>query len=77
MNVDDADQRVSYAAFLQSLQELGWTDGHNVRIDARWAGGQAFDIRRQAADLAALAPDCLSVRGDFQRVSASLISAEL
>jgi putative tryptophan/tyrosine transport system substrate-binding protein len=63
MNVDDADQRVSYAAFLQVLQQLGWTDGHNVRIDTRWAGGHASDIRRQATDLAALAPDVIVATG--------------
>jgi putative tryptophan/tyrosine transport system substrate-binding protein len=64
MNVDDADQRASYAAFLQALQQLGWTDGHNVRIDTRWAaGGQASDIRRQVADLAAFAPDVIVATG--------------
>jgi putative tryptophan/tyrosine transport system substrate-binding protein len=63
MNVDDADQRASYAAFLQVLQQLGWIDGHNVRIDTRWAGGHASDIRRQAADLAAHAPDILFATG--------------
>jgi putative ABC transport system substrate-binding protein len=64
MNVDDADQRTSYAAFLQALQQLGWADGHNVRIDTRWAaGGQASDIRRQVADLAAPAPDVIVATG--------------
>jgi putative tryptophan/tyrosine transport system substrate-binding protein len=64
MNVDDADQRASYAAFLQVLQQLGWIDGHNVRIDTRWAvGGRASDIRRQAADLAAHAPDIIVATG--------------
>jgi putative tryptophan/tyrosine transport system substrate-binding protein len=63
MNVDDADQRVSYAAFLQVLQELGWTDGHNVRIDTRWAGGSASEIRKQAAELVALAPDVIVASG--------------
>ena len=63
MNVDDADQRVSYAAFLQVLQELGWTDGHNVRIDTRWAGGYASEIRKEAAELAALAPDVIVATG--------------
>jgi putative tryptophan/tyrosine transport system substrate-binding protein len=60
MNVDDADQRVSYAAFLQVLQELGWT---NVRIDTRWAGGSASEIRKQAAELVALAPDVIVASG--------------
>jgi putative tryptophan/tyrosine transport system substrate-binding protein len=63
MNVDDADQRASYAAFLQGLQQLGWTDGHNVRIDTRWPGGQASDIRRHTAELAALAPDVIVATG--------------
>jgi putative ABC transport system substrate-binding protein len=63
MNVDDADQRVSYAAFLQVLQELGWTDGHNMRIDTRWAGGSASEIRKQAAELVALAPDVIVASG--------------
>jgi hypothetical protein len=40
------------AAFLQGLQQLGWTDGRNVRIDARWGGGNADDIRKYAAELA-------------------------
>jgi putative tryptophan/tyrosine transport system substrate-binding protein len=63
MNVDDADQRVSYVAFLQVLQELGWTDGHNVRIDTRWAGGSASEIRKQAVELVALAPDVIVASG--------------
>jgi putative ABC transport system substrate-binding protein len=63
MNVDDADQRVSYAAFLQVLQQLGWTDGRNVRIDTRWAGGHAPEIRKHATELAALAPDVIVATG--------------
>ena len=47
------------AAFLQGLQQLGWADGRNVRIDTRWATTDADDIRRHAAELAALAPDVL------------------
>src|SRR5262245_46401771 len=44
------------AAFLGGLQHFGWTDGQNVRIDTRWAGGDANDIRRHAAELAAAVP---------------------
>ena len=51
------------AAFLQVLQQLGWTDGRNVRIDTRWAGGHAADIRKYAADLVALAPDVIVATG--------------
>ena len=44
--------------FLQGLQELGWTDGHNVQIDYRWAGTNR-SIRKYAAELPALAPDLI------------------
>jgi ABC-type uncharacterized transport system substrate-binding protein len=45
------------AAFRQGLQELGWTDGRNVRIDVRWAAGDDERYRAYAGDLVALAPD--------------------
>ena len=51
------------AAFLQGLQQLGWTDGRNVRIDTRWAAGNAADIRKYAAELVALAPDVILATG--------------
>ena len=47
------------AAFQQALQQLGWTDGGNVRIDYRWAGNDASRLRRYAAELVALAPDVI------------------
>jgi len=56
---DDPEYQARYAAFLQGLQELGWTDGRNVRIDARWAAGNAADTRKYAVELVALAPDVL------------------
>jgi putative tryptophan/tyrosine transport system substrate-binding protein len=45
------------------LQQLGWNDGRNVQIDARWATSNAADIRREAAELAALAPDVILAGG--------------
>ena len=36
---DDVDAQARHAAFLQGLQHLGWTEGRNVRVDARWAAG--------------------------------------
>jgi putative ABC transport system substrate-binding protein len=60
---NDPDAQVRYAAFLQGLQQLGWTDGRNVRIDIRWTGGNADDIRRYAAELVALAPDVILAGG--------------
>ena len=56
---DDPESQARIAAFLQALQQLGWTDGRNVRIDTRWATSDADDIRRYAAELAALAPDVI------------------
>jgi putative tryptophan/tyrosine transport system substrate-binding protein len=50
-------------AFLQQLAILGWTIGRNVQIDTRWATADAAEIRRQAAELAALAPDVILVHG--------------
>jgi putative tryptophan/tyrosine transport system substrate-binding protein len=60
---ENPEQQSNIEAFLQVLQQLGWSEGRNVRIETRWAGGQAVDIRRQAADLAALAPDVIFATG--------------
>ena len=54
---DDAEGQARIAAFLQGLQQLGWTDGGNVRIDYRWAAGDRF--QRYAEELLALAPDVI------------------
>jgi putative ABC transport system substrate-binding protein len=56
---DDAEYQARLAAFLQGLALLGWSIGHNVRIDTRWATTDAAEIRRHAAELAALAPDVI------------------
>jgi putative tryptophan/tyrosine transport system substrate-binding protein len=55
----DLSGRSRLATFVQTLQQLGWTDGRNVRIDPRWGGGNARDIRKFAAELVALAPDVI------------------
>ena len=49
------------AAFLQGLQQLGWADGRNVRIDIRWAAERCRAYRRYAAELVALAPDVILI----------------
>jgi putative tryptophan/tyrosine transport system substrate-binding protein len=56
---DDPDYQARIVVLLHGLQQLGWNDGRNVRIDTRWATTNADDIRRHAAELAALAPDVL------------------
>jgi putative ABC transport system substrate-binding protein len=43
---DDAEYQARMAAFLQGLQQLGWSDGRNVRIDIRYAAGDANLIRK-------------------------------
>jgi ABC-type uncharacterized transport system substrate-binding protein len=61
---DDAESKARIAAFLQGLQQLGWADGHNVRIDTRWWGASDADAnRRYAAELVALAPDVILASG--------------
>jgi putative ABC transport system substrate-binding protein len=56
---DDPVAQANNAAFLQGLQQLGWIDGRNVRIDFRWGAGSAADTRKYAAELVALAPDVI------------------
>jgi putative ABC transport system substrate-binding protein len=56
---DDAEFQTRVGAFLEGLQQSGWTIGQNVRIDSRWATTNAVEIRRHAEDLAALAPDAI------------------
>ncbi len=60
---DDAEYKARMAAFLQELQQLGWSDGRNVRIDIRYAAGDANLIRKYAAELIALAPDVILAPG--------------
>jgi putative ABC transport system substrate-binding protein len=55
----DPEMQTRGIAFVQGLAQLGWTVGHNVRIDTRWGAGNADDIRRYAVELAALAPDVI------------------
>ena len=56
---DDAEFQTRVEAFLEGLQQSGWTIGQNARIDIRWATTNAVEIRRHAAELAALALDVI------------------
>ena len=60
---NDPQAQTRNAAFLQGLQQLGWTVGTNVQIDYRWAAGNEDDTRKYAAELVALAPDVIFVAG--------------
>jgi putative ABC transport system substrate-binding protein len=71
---DDPEATARVTAFVQGLQELGWTDGRNVRIDYRWGLADAGRLTRFAAELVALAPDVVLAGGNlalvaFQRAS--------
>jgi putative ABC transport system substrate-binding protein len=46
-------------AFTRALADLGWTDGRNVRLDLRWAGGDINRIRALAQELVGLQPDVI------------------
>jgi putative ABC transport system substrate-binding protein len=59
LTADDPVAQANNAAFVQGLQQLGWTDGRNVHIDFRWGAGNVADMRKNAAELVALAPDVI------------------
>ena len=58
----DAESQAEVAAFREQLGKLGWTDGRNVRIDVRWAGGEVGRFRALAKDLVSLQPDVILSR---------------
>jgi putative ABC transport system substrate-binding protein len=60
---DDPDAQARLAALRQGLQQLGWIEGRNLQIDARWGAGDAAETRKAATELAALAPDVIVPSG--------------
>jgi len=60
---DDPEFQARFGAFLQALALLGWAIGRDVHIDLRWATANAAEIRRHAAELAALTPDVILAHG--------------
>jgi len=58
-NAEDSEEQARLTAILQGLQERGWTDGRNVRIDIRWSAGDPDRRRRYAAELVALSPNVI------------------
>jgi putative ABC transport system substrate-binding protein len=61
--VEDQQGQARIAAFLGALQNLGWIDGRNVRIDIRWGAGNSGEIRRHASELVAMSPDVIIASG--------------
>jgi putative tryptophan/tyrosine transport system substrate-binding protein len=60
---DDPESKSRLAAFVQGLQQLGWSEDRNLRIDTRWGTGDADSFRGYAAELVALAPDVMIASG--------------
>ena len=60
---NDLESEARVKAFLHGLEQLGWTEGRNLKLEYRWAGGNSDDIRKHAAELVALAPDILVAAG--------------
>jgi putative tryptophan/tyrosine transport system substrate-binding protein len=60
---NDLEAQARVAAFVQGLDQLGWTRGRNIQIDIRWTGGLNENLRRFAAELVRLTPDVLVATG--------------
>jgi putative ABC transport system substrate-binding protein len=60
---DDPEGQARLTEFVQGLQQLGWADGRNVRMDVRWTAGVADNVRKYAAELVALMPDVILADG--------------
>jgi putative ABC transport system substrate-binding protein len=71
---DDPEGQARLAAFQQALQQLGWNDGGNVRIDTRWGEDDVDRERRAAAELVALAPDIIFASGTLSVAALQKVS---
>ena len=60
---DDREGHARLVAFQQALQQLGWSEGRNMRMDTRWGENDIDRQRRYAAELVALAPDVILASG--------------
>jgi putative tryptophan/tyrosine transport system substrate-binding protein len=60
---DDPEAQARLMALVQGLQQLGWVEGRNVRMDVRWTAGIADRVHRYAAELVAPMPDVILADG--------------
>ena len=58
-NESDREAQSNLAAFVQELQQLGWTDGRNMRIDYRWSNGDVNRMQISSKELVGSAPDAI------------------
>jgi ABC-type uncharacterized transport system substrate-binding protein len=56
---DDPESQLRLVAFVQGLQQAGWTAGRNLQVDTRWAAGDPARLRRSTTELLALSPDVI------------------
>ena len=73
----DREGQASIAAFLDTFQRLGWTDGRNVRIEYRWGDGDPERAKTAAAELVRSAPDAIVVAAspalaELQRLTSAI-----
>jgi putative ABC transport system substrate-binding protein len=74
---DDVVGAAMVSTFKQSLQQLGWRDGHNIRMDVRWGANDPESERRYAVELNALAPDVILASGTMSVAASQNISRTL
>ena len=77
LTADDPQSQARIAVLLKGLQQFGWAEGVNIRIDYRWGSGDVNRLRNYAAELIALAPDVVLAGGSeaaatFQQASRNL-----
>jgi putative ABC transport system substrate-binding protein len=63
LTADDADGQGRITALREGLEKLGWTEGRNLRIDTRWAAGDADRMRTYVTELAQANPDVILANG--------------
>ena len=74
---NDAEGQARLAAFRQALEQLGWREGRNVRLDIRWGEDKTDLQRKYAAELVALAPDVILASGTMNVTEVQALSRKL
>src|SRR6516225_7413024 len=74
-SANDPEGQAFVAAFLQGLQELGWSVGRNVIIDIRWFAGNNADARKYVMELVALAPDVILANTSYALASLQQVTS--
>jgi ABC-type uncharacterized transport system substrate-binding protein len=62
--VEHPDAKARHQAFLEALRQLGWSEGRNLRVEARWSAGDPAITRKHAGELVAIAPDVILAIGN-------------